>query len=87
MITNLGKFLRVYRIEHGLLLYDMAKSLNMRSSELSGIEMGRKPIPTNFLEKLIEIYTFTISEKAKLFEECYSELKEQFSKLCKEKAK
>lgn len=56
MLTELGKFLRHYRIEHGILLKDMAACLNIPSSFLSSIETGRKPIPSGLVDKIIQAY-------------------------------
>lgn len=52
-----GKFLRAYRIQAGLLLYDMAKDLGVGSAFLSGCETGRHPIPEEWKEKLPELYS------------------------------
>ena len=52
VLDRFGKLLRDIRITRSLLLYDMAKDLGMTSAELSGIECGRKPIPTDFIFKL-----------------------------------
>jgi len=45
MLDKFGKLLRDIRITRSLLLYDMAKTLDISSTELSAIERGRKPIP------------------------------------------
>ena len=39
-----------------LLLYDMAKDLDISPAELSAIECGRKPVPDWFVSKLQEKY-------------------------------
>ena len=44
-----GKSVRGVRLARGLLLYDMAKTLDISSAELSAIECGRKPVPDWFI--------------------------------------
>lgn len=56
MLNEFGKFVRAYRIEHGMLLYDMAKALNVGSAYFSGCECERHPIPENWKQLLPEIY-------------------------------
>lgn len=51
-----GKSMRGVRLAKGLLLYDMAKTLDISSAELSAIECGRKPVPDWFIPKLQEKY-------------------------------
>lgn len=66
MITEFGRFIRIYRLEHGLLLKDMSDKLNMPSSYLSAIEMGRKTITNEFVSKLICTFPFTNDEETRL---------------------
>lgn len=63
MLTDFGKAIRLYRIEHGLLLKDMADKLGYPSSYLSAMEMGRKSVPDAYLEKLFDSFAFTEEEK------------------------
>lgn len=56
MVYELHKYLREIRIEHGELLKDMADRLGMRSSELSAIEHGKKPIPKGLRERTQSFY-------------------------------
>ncbi|HBC3592459.1 TPA: helix-turn-helix domain-containing protein [Vibrio parahaemolyticus] len=60
-VTPLGKFLRALRIEHDVILRDMAKSLGYSSSLLSGIELGTKSIPekVRFLALINRAYSIT----------------------------
>lgn len=66
MITEFGKFIRIYRLEHGLLLKDMSDKLNVPSSYLSAMEMGRKTITNEFVSKLIYTFPFTDDEETML---------------------
>lgn len=56
MLDNFGKTVRNIRLSRDMLLYDMAKDLDISSAMLSGIECGRKPIPDWFVPKLQEKY-------------------------------
>ncbi len=67
MVTDFGKMIRVYRLEHGLMLKDMADKLNVPSSYLSAMEMGRKTISKEFIEKLVFLFSFTEEEKTTLY--------------------
>ena len=55
-LTKFGIFIRKFRLDQGILLRDMAKSLDISPSYLSGIEIGNKPIPNNLGIKIIQIY-------------------------------
>ena len=51
-----GRMVRDIRLVRAMLLYDMAKDLNISPAELSAIECGRKPVPDWFISKLQEKY-------------------------------
>jgi transcriptional regulator with XRE-family HTH domain len=52
MVNPLGKALRKLRIDRGWLLKDMASGVGVATSFLSGVETGRKPIPSGLVEKI-----------------------------------
>ncbi len=56
VLDRFGKLVRDIRITRSLLLYDMAKALDISPAELSAIECGRKPIPNWFIPKLEQTY-------------------------------
>lgn len=58
-LDALGKAVRDIRLVRALLLYDMAKDLDISPAELSAIECGRKPVPDWFVSKLQEKYGLT----------------------------
>lgn len=62
MITLLGKVLRKLRIDKGLLLADMASKFKFSSAYLSSIELGKRDIPDNFEENIINSQIFTTEE-------------------------
>lgn len=51
-----GRMVRNIRLVRALLLYDMAKDLDISPAELSAIECGRKPVPDWFVSRLQEKY-------------------------------
>lgn len=66
MLTEFGKLIRYYRIEHDIKMKDMAETLEVPPSYLSALEMGRKAVTDGFLKKLIEQYVFTEQEAQQL---------------------
>ena len=56
MLSEFGKFCRKLRIERNELLIDMAQKLDVKPSFLSAVEVGKKGIPSNWKEKIIEKY-------------------------------
>lgn len=62
MVTIFGKFLRKLRIERDMVLKDMAKILDVSSAYLSSIELGKRAIPSSFLNKLISEFKISPSE-------------------------
>ena len=63
MVTEFGKMVRIFRMEHGLLLKDMADELGYPPSFLSAMEMGRKAIPDSFLEKFFDVYEIPAADR------------------------
>lgn len=55
-LTKFGVFIRKFRLDQGMLLRDMAKSLGISPAYLSGMETGNKPIPDTLAEKISDIY-------------------------------
>lgn len=66
MITELGKFLRILRIQHGEEARTMAEKLGFSPSYLSSIENGKRKVPTNIEEKISQSYSLSEREKEKL---------------------
>ena len=56
MITKFGKALRKIRIDRGEVLKDMANHLNVSTSFLSAVEVGRKKIPDTWVDILASTY-------------------------------
>ena len=55
-LDDFGRTVRNIRLVRALLLYDMAKDLDISPAELSAIECGRKNVPDWFVSKLQETY-------------------------------
>lgn len=55
-LDKFGKLVRDIRITRSLLLYDMAKTLDISPAELSAIECGKKPVPGWFIPALEKHY-------------------------------
>ncbi|MEM8833795.1 MAG: helix-turn-helix transcriptional regulator [Pseudomonadota bacterium] len=68
MTTPLGKFLRKERIEREWTLRDMAKLLDISSSYLSHIEMGKRPIPSEIISQIINELNLTEEKQHELIE-------------------
>ena len=66
MLTEFGKFIRSYRLEHGLILKQMADELGVPSSYLSAVEMGRKSVTDEFLKRILTTFPFSEEEEKKL---------------------
>lgn len=56
MRTKVGDYLRKIRMEHGELLRDMARKLEVSSSFLSAVENGKKKVPDTWPMKLKKAY-------------------------------
>ncbi|WP_273757174.1 helix-turn-helix domain-containing protein [Bartonella sp. MM73XJBT] len=56
MLTPFGKTLRKIRIDRTERLLDMADKLGVSIAFLSSVEIGKKPIPADMEEKIIEKY-------------------------------
>ena len=65
-LTQLGKWLRAFRIDNDLLLKDMANDLELSPAHLSGIETGRKPVPRRFGRRVIDTYDLNANETEEL---------------------
>ena len=66
MITEMGKQMRMLRIERDEKLLDMAGKLGMSPSFLSAVEKGHKAPPAGMEENVIAAYGLNWTEAAKL---------------------
>lgn len=66
MVTQLGKILRIIRINTGDSMRSMADKLGMSVSYLSAIENGKRSVPSDFEEKVISKYSLSEKDKSNL---------------------
>ena len=66
MVTQLGKVLRIIRINVGDSMRDMASKLNLSVAYLSAIENGKRNIPEKFEELVINSYPLSDKDKETL---------------------
>ena len=66
MLSPFGKFCRKLRLERGELLLDIAKKLQVQSSYLSSVEVGRKSVPESWKDEIANLYNLNIDEKKEL---------------------
>lgn len=71
MVTEMGKFLRILRINRGELLKDMAQKLSITPAYLSSIENGKKAPTNSLIEKIIEVYELDDIQSADLQQAYY----------------
>lgn len=76
MLTEIGKFLRKYRIDRGLLLKDMASEIGVTSAYLSAIENGKKRPTEDLVDKIIRTYHLNNEESAELRESYFRSVNE-----------
>ena len=68
MYTELGRWLKVFRLSRGLRLYDMAEKLECSSAFLSAIENGKKAAPVSFFDNMKNKYGLDKKESNELKE-------------------
>lgn len=59
MLSEFGKFTRKLRIENSKLLKDMAEELNVTTSYLSAVEMGKRNVPESWKDIIIKNYNLS----------------------------
>ena len=62
-LTSLGKFLRKLRIDRGELLKTMSEKLGISMSFLSSVENGKKSMPSDWIQRIPELYNLDDSKK------------------------
>lgn len=64
--TPFGRFMQLYRMRNNLILGHMARKVMASTAYASGVEHGRYPLESAYVEKLIEKLSFTEKEKSQL---------------------
>lgn len=68
MVTDLGKILRIIRINTGDSMRNMAEKLKLSVSYLSAIENGKRNVPSDFEDKIVSNYTLSKKDTENLRE-------------------
>lgn len=76
MVTKFGKFLRILRLKNNEIIADMSSKLGISISYLSAIENGKRDIPDNFSDKIINLYSLSGEDISELNEAIDLSLKE-----------
>ncbi len=66
MISKFGKCIRSIREQENDSLRQMAIKLGISAAFLSAMEVGRKPIPVEYVEKIKSIYELTKEQEVEL---------------------
>jgi transcriptional regulator with XRE-family HTH domain len=56
VLTPFGKWMRKWRVDAELRLYDVAVKLGVTTAFISAIETGKKTIPSDFVARLAKAY-------------------------------
>ncbi|MBR7083256.1 MAG: helix-turn-helix domain-containing protein [Clostridia bacterium] len=67
-MTEFGKFLRIVRVKNEESARKMAEKLYISPSYLSSIENGSRRIPTDFIERIADVYKLSDEDNEKLRE-------------------
>ena len=71
MISKFGLCIRKIRSEKKDSLRQMAQKLNISATFLSAMEVGRKLVPVEYIEKIKEIYNLTNEQEKELENSIY----------------
>lgn len=66
--TKYGEYMRILRIKNHEVMGDTAKFLNVRIPFVSAVENGKRNIPEEWYEKIVNHYNLTTDEQAELKE-------------------
>jgi transcriptional regulator with XRE-family HTH domain len=66
--TSFGEYMRILRIKHHQVMGDVAKILNTSTPFLSAVENGKKNVPAEWVQKIIDYYKLTVEEQRKLID-------------------
>ena len=66
--TTFGEFVRILRIKHHEVMGDMAKVLNTSLPFMSAVENGKKNVPTEWVEKIVEHYNLSETERKEMLD-------------------
>lgn len=61
-VTPFGRFMRIKRMDRGMLLIEMSDALGVSPSMLSMVELGRKAVPSDWCPKIVQILALSDKE-------------------------
>ncbi len=64
--TAFGRYLRKLRIDHGMIMKDLAEVLKVSSAYLSALELGKKAIAEKNIIRIVEYFDLNSEESKKL---------------------
>ncbi|WP_421867058.1 helix-turn-helix domain-containing protein [Motiliproteus sp.] len=64
--TLFGRLVRKYRIDHGVVLKDMADGVGVSTAYASAVELGNKNITDAFIQKLVAFFNLQPHESNEL---------------------
>jgi HTH-type transcriptional regulator, competence development regulator len=75
--TSFGEFMRVLRVKNHEVMGDVAKMLGVKVPFLSAVENGKKNVPTEWIDKIVNYYNLNEEEQSDL-KEAIEESKTQY---------
>ena len=66
--TKFGEYMRILRIKHHEVMGDIAKLIGVTLPFLSAVENGRKNVPSEWVDKIVEHYSLKEEEVSELLE-------------------
>ena len=75
--TSFGEFMRVLRVKNHEVMGDVAKVLEVKIPFLSAVENGKKNVPTEWIDKIVNHYGLN-QEGRRMLEESIEESKTQY---------
>lgn len=66
--TKFGEYMRILRVKNHEVMGDIAKLLGVTLPFLSAVENGKKNVPTEWINKIVEHYSLKDDEVSELLE-------------------
>ena len=66
--TEFGEFFRILRIKHHEVLADAKDFLGVTSAFISAVECGKKRVPSDWVDKIVDHYSLNDIDKQKLID-------------------
>ena len=66
--TEFGEYFRILRIKHHEVLADVKEFLGVTSAFISAVECGKKKVPEDWIDKIVNHYSLNDNEKQQLID-------------------